>query len=93
MRMSQEDLIAIAVEQLRKTQGALERVEKIPPEIQRLKVDEMHKRTIRDALFIRFEADDGRGCIEILLDSQKGDVLDTKFIPPKKRAEAKPGEG
>jgi hypothetical protein len=86
--MTHDELIAKAIEQLRKSERAFERSDKVPPEIRRLKADEMHRRTIRDAVFIRFEADDERGCIEITLDTQTGEALETKFIPPKKKTDA-----
>jgi hypothetical protein len=85
--MTHDELIAKAIEALRKTERAFARSDKVPPEIRRLKADEMHRRTIRDCVFIRFEAEDERGCIEIVLDAQTGQVLDTKFIPPKKKTD------
>ena len=83
--MTHDELIEKAVERLRKVERAFEHSDKVSAEVRRLKVDEMHKRTIRDAVFIRFEADDDRGCIELVMDSQTGDMLDNKFIPPKKK--------
>ncbi len=86
--MTHDELMAIAVERARKALRSFERWEKAPAEMRRLKVDEMHRRTIRDAVFIRIEADDDRGCIEFVLDSQTGEMLENKFINPKKKTDA-----
>jgi hypothetical protein len=82
--MSNDELIAKAVEHLHKVERILDRSEKVSPEVRRLKVDEMQKHTLQEAVFIRFEAHDNRGCIEVVMDSQTGEILDNKFIPPKK---------
>jgi hypothetical protein len=83
--MTHDQLIAKAVERLRKTEDTFDRLnDKVPADIRRLKVDEMLKRTIRDAVVICFESDDDRGRIEVVMDSQTGDMLENRFIPPKK---------
>ena len=83
--MTQDEFIAKAVEALRRTERAFERhADKIGADVRLLKVDQMPKRTIRDAVFITFEADDDRGRIEVVMDSKTGEMLDNKFIPPNK---------
>jgi len=47
----------------------------------------MHKRTFREAVFIRFEADDDRGSIEVVMDNETGVMLANRFIPPAKKTE------
>jgi len=80
--MSHDKLIAKAVEALRRTERAFERhADKIGADVRRLKVDQMPRRTIRDAVFVAFEADDDRRRIEVVMDSKTGEILDNKFIP------------
>jgi len=84
--MTHEELLAAAVDRLRKTERTFERFgDKVSQDVLRLKVDEMPKRTIRDAVVICFEADDNRGRIEVVMDSQTGEMIANKFIPPKKK--------
>jgi hypothetical protein len=85
--MTHDELIEKAVERLRKVEGLFERSDKVPSEMRRLKADEMHKRTIREAVFIRFEADDNRGSIELVMDRETGVMLANKFIPPLKKTD------
>lgn|GEM_PF-6158880 len=75
------------MERLRKVGGLFERSDKVSTEMRRLKVDEMHKRTFREAVFIRFEADDDRGSIEVVMDNETGVMLANRFIPPAKKTE------
>lgn len=84
--MTHEELLTMAVDSLRKSQRGFERLgDKVSPEVRRLKVDEMLKRTICDAVVIKFEADDERGRIEVVMDSNTGAIIERKFIPPKNK--------
>lgn len=85
--MTQDELIEKAVERLRKAQHLFERSEKVPAEFRRLKVDELHAHTIREAVFIRFEATDDCGSIEVVMDSQTGEMLANKFLSPKRKSD------
>jgi hypothetical protein len=81
--MTHDELLAAAVDRLRKVEGALGRAgDKVSALIRRLKVDEMPLRTIRDAVVIQFEAHDDRGRIEVVMDSQTGEMIGHKYLPP-----------
>ncbi len=82
--MTHDELIAKAVEQLKKSEQAFERhADKVSADVRRLKVDQMLKRTVRDAVVISFEGNDAPGRIEIVMDSHTGQIIESKFIPAK----------
>jgi hypothetical protein len=80
------------VDRLRKSERSFERLgDKVSPEVRRLKVDDMPRRTIRDAVVIQFEADDDRGRIEVVIDSHTGEMIESRFFPPpRKETDANP---
>lgn len=87
IHMTNDELIEKAVERLRTVERLIERSDKVPSAMRRLKADEMHKRTIREALFIRFEADDDRGSIEVVMDRETGVMVANQLVPPPKNAD------
>ena len=84
--MTHEELIAKALERVRVHER---HAEKLPDEVRGLKVDEMPRRTVRDAAVVYFESDSTTGRIEVVLDSRSGEVLEVKLIPPKEKANEK----
>ncbi len=84
--MTHEELIAKAVERLR----VFERLaDKVPRKIKGLNVDALPRRTVREAVVIYFESDPDDGHIEVVVDSRSGEVIETKFIPPKESRDEK----
>jgi hypothetical protein len=84
--MTHEELIAKAVERVRLYER---HAQKAPDRIRGLKVDEMPRRTVREAAVVYFESDSTTGRIEVVLDSHSGEVLEIKLIPPKEKADEK----
>ena len=84
--MTHEELIAKAVEGVRLYER---HAEKVPDTIRGLRVDEMHRRTVREAAVVYFESDSTTGRIEVVLDSRSGKVLEVKLIPPKEKTDEK----
>jgi len=70
--MTHDELLGKAMEELRKVGRAFERhADKLGAEVRWPNVDELPKRTIRDAVCISFEANDDRGRIEMVMAARR----------------------
>jgi hypothetical protein len=84
--MTHEELIAKALERVRLHER---HAEKLPEKIRGLKVDEMPRRTVREAAVVYLESDSTTARIEVVLDRRSGEVLEVKLIPPKEKSDEK----
>lgn len=76
--MTHDELINKAIESLRKLEPRMSEA------VRGVTVDRLPKRRVRDAAVIDFESDENVGRIQVTMESDTGELIWAKHVPPKK---------